>query len=117
MKPDAILHWNQYRVGGGHWTVEVKRQGLASGTPLFLGPPAPPPHPPWSCHQMIMSVPEGGEIVLSYPEPLTTEAIDEAEAMLRLLFRRLRRASQVKTDSGEAEFASWLPVLEANHAS
>lgn len=110
---DATLKWNPYRVGGGYWTVERVNPALRDGAPLYARPPAAPPPPSFVYRTMVLSVPEGGEITLTFPEPLTQESVEMADEGIRLLFRRLRRVAQSQIADGDAEYASWQPSAPA----
>jgi hypothetical protein len=65
--------------------------------------------------QMIFSVPEGGAVVIAYPEPLSVETVDMLEEFYALMIRGLRRRATHSEEkaSGEAEYASWLTILVA----
>ena len=65
--------------------------------------------------QMVFSVPEGGEAVLTFPaDPLTIETVDMLAECCALMFRGLRRNALQKLarDSGEEEYASWVVARE-----
>ena len=61
---------------------------------------------------MVFSIPEGGEIVINYPEQMTPESIGMTEELCLIWFRGLRRRAierQRKADA-DAEYLSWVPV-------
>lgn len=69
---------------------------------------------PVSTRQMVVSCPEGGNAIFSFPQPLTLESISMLEECCTLMFRGLRRSS-IKMDAmraADAEYLSWLTKKE-----
>lgn len=61
---------------------------------------------------MMFSIPEGGEVVITYPEPMTPESILMIEELCALWFRGLRRRAIQRQEAvnAEEEYDSWFPI-------
>ena len=57
-----------------------------------------------------------GPAVLTLPQPLPTQALRELEQSLTVALRNLQRETGADAlESGQIEYASWLPLLGAVH--
>jgi hypothetical protein len=70
--------------------------------------------PDTAIRQMVFSVPEGGEVVTVFPQPLTPETIDMLEECYAIMFRGMRRMAlkvQAFADA-DAEYESWFAAMK-----
>jgi hypothetical protein len=61
--------------------------------------------------QMVFSVPEGGEVLITYPESMTPESILMVEELCAIWFRGLHRRAIQRPRQNDAatEYESWFP--------
>ncbi|MBE0546289.1 MAG: hypothetical protein IH627_01265 [Rubrivivax sp.] len=59
--------------------------------------------------QVVFPMPEGRQATLSFPEPMTLEAVETLERAVAQMFRSLRREAQGRQaqDTGAIEYESW----------
>lgn len=64
--------------------------------------------------EMLFSVPEGGEVHISYPEQMTPESILMIEELCSLWFRGLHRRALKRQQAvdAESEYLSWFTTAE-----
>lgn len=62
--------------------------------------------------ETVFACPEGGQAVMSFPTPLTTETVSMLEELCTLVFRGLHRdaESRTKQEAAEIEYQSWFNV-------
>lgn len=67
---------------------------------------------PSKCRRVVFSCPEGGNAVLEFPTPLTSDTLEMLSELTSLLFQGLKRDSDLNVlkktgDMADVEYLSW----------